>query len=188
MSIEKDLPKTAAQARSQGFSHYFTGKACKNNHVSRRRVSDNKCLACNKEVVKEKRNNPEKNKKINRQRKSLRESNSPVYQGEKEKKKEMYNEDPKFRKKIRENQIQRDYGIDLATYKLVKEIQGSRCSICNRKETQSKTHGKRDLAIDHDHKTGAVRGLLCSECNRALGQFADSQKIIRSAAKYLRKS
>lgn len=187
MSIEKDLPKTAAQARSQGSSHYFTGKQCKNGHLSIRSTKGG-CLECAKKRARDRRSDPEANERINQQRKNLRKANSSSYRKEKELKKRRYNEDPKFREKIRENQIQRDYGIDLETYKLINEIQDSRCAICNRKETRSKNHGKRDLAIDHDHKTGAVRGLLCSECNQAIGQFAHSQKIIRRAVKYLRKS
>ena len=53
------------------------------------------------------------------------------------------------------------------------------CKICN---TFS---GGKILSVDHDHKTGRVRGLLCSSCNLAIGLMKDSPKLLRQAAKYL---
>jgi hypothetical protein len=44
------------------------------------------------------------------------------------------------------------------------------------------------LAIDHDHKTNKVRGLLCSKCNTVLGYVADDSKRLRNAAKYLERN
>jgi hypothetical protein len=56
---------------------------------------------------------------------------------------------------------------------------GERCGICGRKEK-----GKR-LAVDHDHRTGRVRGLLCGKCNTALGLFGDSVEVLEKAKGYL---
>jgi hypothetical protein len=43
-----------------------------------------------------------------------------------------------------------------------------------------------DLAVDHCHTTGKIRGLLCSKCNPALGAFNDNIEILNSAIKYLK--
>ena len=54
------------------------------------------------------------------------------------------------------------------------------CAICN----DACSTGK-DLAVDHDHATGLVRGLLCARCNRALGGFRDNLWLISRALEYL---
>ena len=66
--------------------------------------------------------------------------------------------------------------------------QNGKCAICGA------THGHRScrgqvcrLAIDHDHKTGEVRGLLCNNCNRGLGRFKDSVENLEAALRYLKR-
>lgn len=56
------------------------------------------------------------------------------------------------------------------------------CDICKQKCSQ-----KEMLSLDHDHDTGAIRGLLCSSCNMALGGFQDSPKMLNQAIQYLKK-
>jgi hypothetical protein len=56
------------------------------------------------------------------------------------------------------------------------------CAICRQPE---RTPG-RALAVDHDHATGEVRGLLCGNCNRGIGFLGDSAELLESAAGYLR--
>lgn len=58
--------------------------------------------------------------------------------------------------------------------------QGGLCAICLRELTPgNKTH------IDHDHATGALRGILCHHCNHMLGHARDSQEVLIAAARYL---
>jgi len=72
------------------------------------------------------------------------------------------------------------YGIDAAEYARLLALQGGRCAICRRRP------GKRRLAVDHDHKTGAVRGLACESCNHdLLGGARDTLAILKAAVNYL---
>ncbi|MBS0167551.1 MAG: endonuclease VII domain-containing protein [Nitrospira sp.] len=74
------------------------------------------------------------------------------------------------------------YRIGLATYNGMLDAQGHVCAIC---AAPDMVNGKR-LAVDHDHKTGQVRGLLCTRCNIALGHFGDDVEKLRRAAEFLR--
>jgi hypothetical protein len=70
------------------------------------------------------------------------------------------------------------------------EAQNGGCAICGATETESKGHkakfdGSGRLSVDHCHSTGRIRGLLCAECNRALGLFKDSLNVLRSAVRYM---
>jgi len=77
--------------------------------------------------------------------------------------------------------IQKVYGITIEAYNLLLEWQGGVCYICR------KPSRVRRLAVDHDHKTGKVRGLLCRRCNREiLGYFANDQiDVFQRAIDYL---
>lgn len=76
----------------------------------------------------------------------------------------------------------RRYGITMAEYRTIWFHQGGVCAICEQPET---TERNRLLAIDHDHVSGHVRALLCSQCNRAIGLLRDDPKTIRAAADYV---
>lgn len=61
--------------------------------------------------------------------------------------------------------------------------QGDGCAICYR---QNRSNDRKDrLAVDHDHRTGTIRGLLCHRCNTALGLFNDSPNTLAVAISYL---
>lgn len=80
----------------------------------------------------------------------------------------------------RKSQYKLQYGITLDDYDKMFELQTGRCKICNR------TQPNKRLAVDHDHKTNKVRGLLCDSCNRAIGLLGDSEEVLLSAIKYLK--
>lgn len=75
------------------------------------------------------------------------------------------------------------YGLSVEDYWRISEQQGGRCGIC----LSESPPGTR-LRIDHDHQTGAVRGLLCNKCNTGLGLFGDRLEKLLAAVEYLRKS
>jgi len=82
--------------------------------------------------------------------------------------------------------LTKTYGISVEEYKGMLIHQGGVCKICSQPETQIRYGNLIALAVDHDHESGKVRGLLCSDCNRALGLFRDSTEVLERAVKYLR--
>jgi hypothetical protein len=66
--------------------------------------------------------------------------------------------------------------------------QGGKCAICGVRQGHRSRYGKVcRLAVDHDHRTGKVRGLLCNNCNRGLGRFKDSIENLEAAIRYLKR-
>jgi hypothetical protein len=86
------------------------------------------------------------------------------------------------------NYLKNEYGISKKTYDEVKHQQGHRCAICGGEGFLMKTTHWSKLVVDHDHDTGAVRGLLCHNCNRGLGLFKDNPQALREAADYLERA
>jgi hypothetical protein len=79
----------------------------------------------------------------------------------------------------------RKYGITKDRYDELLKYQDGKCAICNCAETV-KLNGKlKRLAIDHCHQTNFVRGLLCSRCNVAIGNFNDNWILLDNALEYL---
>lgn len=84
-----------------------------------------------------------------------------------------------------DKQYQRYYGLTLAEYEAMVAERDGLCDICHRPETLTQKGRVKRLSVDHDHDTGAVRGLLCSACNRALGFLGDDPERVATAAAYL---
>lgn len=81
---------------------------------------------------------------------------------------------------LHEQRLQAVYGITLERYEELHRQQDGCCAICMRKPRT------RRLAVDHDHETGAIRGLLCTRCNhKVLGGADESPTLLRRAARYL---
>lgn len=80
----------------------------------------------------------------------------------------------------RDSRLRSQFGITLAQYRDMEAAQDSKCAICGEK---CKTG--RSLAVDHNHSTGEVRGLLCANCNRAIGLLQEDPDRLAAAAMYL---
>jgi hypothetical protein len=79
----------------------------------------------------------------------------------------------------RKRHLKRFFDLTPEQYTEMLESQNGVCSICKQPE-----NGK-SLAVDHCHKTGEIRGLLCGKCNRGLGFFNDSKHLLSRAMEYL---
>ena len=82
----------------------------------------------------------------------------------------------------------RVFGITQQEYDMMLKEQGGFCAICRGPETQMYRGFLMSLAVDHDHETGKVRGLLCKSCNLAIGKFKEDVDIVRRALAYLESS
>jgi len=85
------------------------------------------------------------------------------------------------RERAKDTYLQKHYCITLAEYKRIWNHQGGKCAMCRRPESDF----SKGFAVDHDHKTGLIRGLLCWLCNKKLGKFQDDDVLVRSAAEYV---
>lgn len=72
------------------------------------------------------------------------------------------------------------YGMSLEEYENIMERQDGGCAICGRKPGSKRKHH-----VDHDHETGKIRGILCSQCNTGLGMFSDDIEKMKTACIYL---
>ena len=81
---------------------------------------------------------------------------------------------------VRNSFLKSTYGIDEKEYQRLLALQNGACAICKERcSTWSR------LSVDHDHNTGRVRGLLCNQCNRAIGLLRDNPRLLMLAAEYL---
>lgn len=90
----------------------------------------------------------------------------------------------------RKQDILRKFGMTIEQYKQMLHDQADVCAICQCKESAKASNQStiKQLAVDHDHKTGAIRGLLCMNCNKGLGAFSDSIARLEAAVLYLKRS
>lgn len=79
----------------------------------------------------------------------------------------------------RDRYLQRTYGINQEQYDQILEVQNGKCAVCGG------TRHTKPLHVDHDHKTGAIRGLLCFRCNRFVIGNTRAAELHAAAARYL---
>ena len=126
-----------------------------------------KCKACQASYQREHRE--ESNERTRRWAK-----NNPEKRKEAQRKYDRANPDKAMAKHLR-----RKFGITLDEYNRLLEKQGGVCAICGASPQN------RNLSVDHDHATGKVRGLLCVNCNSAMGQAGDDPARLQKMIEYL---
>jgi hypothetical protein len=89
----------------------------------------------------------------------------------------------------KKTKLKKLFGLTYDEYLSMKESQNNLCLICNKPESDidKRTMIPKELAVDHCHTTGKVRGLLCKTCNLGLGYFNDNPKLLEQALNYLSK-
>ena len=80
--------------------------------------------------------------------------------------------------------LKKRYGITVEDYDRMIEVQEGVCAICKTNTSGGRGINSR-LAVDHNHTTGEIRGLLCSMCNQGLGMFKDNFELLQKAINYL---
>ncbi len=124
------------------------------------KVYNKKYYAKNKDIIREKK------KQYNEEhRESIRKVS-----------RERYQNDAIYRETMRKRSYEKKYGITIEDYNEMVEKQGGKCLICG-KEFK--------LVVDHNHKTGCVRGLLCPNCNFGIGFLQDDVELLQKAINYL---
>ena len=86
------------------------------------------------------------------------------------------------KEEIKNRQLKSHYGLSITEFDNLLLIQNNKCAICGQ---PLDLQIPRSVCIDHNHLTNKVRGILCSNCNKALGFFRDNPEYLRNAIKYL---
>lgn len=94
-----------------------------------------------------------------------------------------YHDSPEVRARQREYRLRTRFDMSVERYDELHDEQSGVCAICG----EPCSTGSR-LAVDHDHETGDVRGLMCRDCNIGLGLFKDSISALAKAIEYLNKA
>lgn len=85
----------------------------------------------------------------------------------------------------RETTLLDKYNLTLDAYQALEDVQNGCCRICLRHKSDVR---QGILVVDHDHRTNKVRGLLCHNCNTAIGLFKEDQTALLRAIQYLKRN
>lgn len=94
------------------------------------------------------------------------------------------------REKRRDYQLKsllKKFKVTVQDYQNMLHAQNSACAVCQQPESTTWRGTKRSLAIDHCHKTGKIRGLLCTKCNTALGLLKENAAVVKRLHDYILK-
>lgn len=146
-------------------------------------------------VIERQKNYNEANKEIRREyekewrknnKEKVREGKRKYYLANKEKRKKYlkdnFERDKEKRSKYYQTAKLKKYGLNEEQYLERFNNQNGCCRICGTSQEKLKS----SLHIDHNHKTGKVRGLLCVKCNNGIGQFNDSIELLEKTIEYLK--
>jgi hypothetical protein len=86
----------------------------------------------------------------------------------------------------RRSKLKKKYGLTPEAYDVLLNAQDFKCRICRELQVGTGKDSYRGMAVDHDHKTCRVRGLLCTRCNLMLGYAVDNPTILLRAIQYLK--
>jgi len=153
------------EAQILGLKNYFTGLPCKRGHVAARLVKSGHCRVCANENAKHLYS-------VNKDGCSDR---------RKAERKQHYLTNKKEHGQISRRTRLRKYGLTEKEYEDRLDQQQYRCAICNVHQNDLKVR----LSVDHCHRTGKIRGLLCTACNTAIGKFHDDPILLLQAINYL---
>lgn len=155
----------------------YVGKPCPHGHALRY-VATDACVECTSRHNKATHERYQQDSELREKRRA---KNRDWYARNRERSKE-YRLRPENKEKHRDREHVRklrERGLSPEDYDLLLVAQGGVCAVCG-----IAPQGRR-LAVDHDHDTGEVRGLLCNGCNRAIGWTNDDPGVLRRAAGYL---
>lgn len=94
--------------------------------------------------------------------------------------------DPERRKRMNmAANLRQVHGMDIDTYERMLAEQDGKCFLCGRTPEPGGRKAASRLHVDHDHRTGRIRRLLCHVCNRGLGYLQDDPDLLRAAADYI---
>lgn len=150
----------SATDAKKGGSKFYLGLPCPKGHTGVRYASTRTCRECNLINT--------KTRVINGSYDAWRKNNKQ-----------------RVKDKQYSARLKRVYDLDEGTYNKMLIEQDNKCKICSKSPVDYK-HQR--LCIDHCHTTGKVRGLLCNNCNAALGQVNDSISTLEAAITYLKES
>ncbi len=88
--------------------------------------------------------------------------------------------------RVRKYQLKAEYGLTHETFQELLDSQGGKCACCDKDLASLETRVNKRYHVDHDHKTGQVRGILCAGCNTAIGLLGDDVSAVQRAVDYLK--
>lgn len=151
-------------AKQNGHLHYNAETSCSHNHEPIRWVCNGNCVECTRIQKLDHKLTPRYHETASRYQKEYQAKNRDVK---------------------RNKSILKDYGITSEQYEEMLLAQNHLCAICGQKETaKTRIGGIRALAIDHCHKSGIIRKLLCRDCNVGIGNLKHNPNLLRKAALY----